>query len=54
MQVMNIPQRKLRKQFKFTVSSKRIKYLGMNLAKKKKCNIYTLKTAKHCWKNLKI
>lgn len=35
MQVMNIPQRKLRKQFKFTVSSKN-KILRNEFSKKKK------------------
>ena len=33
---MNYPKGKLRKQFPFTIASKRIKYLGINLAKEVK------------------
>lgn len=46
------PEREIKRAIPFTLTSKRIKYLGVNLTKR--WMTYTLKTRGHQWKKLKM
>ena len=47
-----LSEREIKKIIPFTIASKRLKYIGINLAKSVK-DMYN-KTIKYCWKKLKI